>query len=116
MTSEKSVAPDESSPSKYSVGNDESVVEAILAAVEKATGKEAPDTVEEAIASDGDVDYPPLYEVVDPDALALFLESASRNGGAGRVSFSYCGRSVTVTAAGTVEVTRQERNRDEVGD
>jgi len=46
-------------------------------------------------------DLPPLYEVVDPDALdALFAD----DGAFGVVTFEYAGHDVTVRADGTVEV------------
>lgn len=45
---------------------------------------------------------PPLFEVVDPDALDnLFNEAASN----GRVTFSYNGAAVTVTSEGDVRVS-----------
>jgi len=47
-------------------------------------------------------DLPPLYEVVDPDALdALFANSQT----VGAVSFEYAGHDVTVRADGHVDVS-----------
>lgn len=50
---------------------------------------------------------PPLYEVVDPDALRRLF--AGRNGhsdqSVGQVEFVYCGCRVTVTSSGEVDVS-----------
>ncbi|UPM44825.1 HalOD1 output domain-containing protein [Halocatena salina] len=44
----------------------------------------------------------PLYEVLNPDALdVLFVD---RDGTDGKVTFNYCGYSITVTAEGDVSV------------
>lgn len=43
---------------------------------------------------------PPLYEVVNPDA----LESLFRSQGNGRVEFAYCGYDVVVRSDGAVSV------------
>lgn len=57
-----------------------------------------------ALADAADTDplslTPPLYEVVDPDA----LDALARNGTAVRVEFEYDGRSVVVRDGDTVEV------------
>lgn len=53
------------------------------------------------------VDLPPLYDVIDPDALEAVVTSMTRRPGepAGRVEFSYSGFEVTVTGDGDVSVT-----------
>lgn len=53
---------------------------------------------------------PPLYDVIDPDALEAVVASMTRRPGepAGRVEFSYSGYEVTVTGDGHVSVTPDE--------
>lgn len=50
---------------------------------------------------------PPLYDVIDPDALEALVASMTRGSGerAGTVEFSYSGYEVTVTGDGFVSVT-----------
>ena len=45
-------------------------------------------------------DMPPLFEVVDPDALERIFNQT----GTGEVAFRYCGRLVRVHADGRIEV------------
>lgn len=65
----------------------------------------------EAVAAATDVSPlkldPPLFTVVDPEALEAFVASidAEANSPHGRVEFAYCGCDVTVTAAGVVTVS-----------
>lgn len=47
------------------------------------------------------LELPPLYEVIDPDALDVLVSSTAR----GEVSFTYEGYQVTVNCSGTVGVT-----------
>ncbi|MBO4247640.1 hypothetical protein IL252_07400 [Halomicrobium sp. IBSBa] len=62
----------------------------------------------EAVSTSADtpaVELPPLYEVVDPDALdALFADGQTF----GVVTFEYAGYDVTVRADGHVEVSQIE--------
>lgn len=63
-----------------------------------------------AVAERADVsptDLPPLYDVIDPDALEdLFSHSTDQPLSVpGRVSFGYAGSTVTVFSDGAVEVT-----------
>lgn len=83
---------------RYRVSQDESVSEAVVAAVASAAGRRragVPRGGEEAEALD------PLYDVVDPDALdALFrpgCETAS-------IAFTYAGHEVTVEGGDVVAV------------
>lgn len=66
-------------------------------------------TVIETVADAEGVDpleLPPLYSVVDPDALeTLFQPRTELQDTTARVVFTYHGHEVTVTAGGTVEVT-----------
>lgn len=65
-------------------------------------------TIVEAVAEAEGVDpgeiSDPLYEVVDPDALAALF-----TGGSGRVIFEYGGYIVTVDSEATVDVERVGR-------
>jgi hypothetical protein len=81
---------------------------------EVGTGESASTAVGRAVAAvDGhgprgvvgdETHRPPLYAVVDPDALDAVQRSFGTLGGdAGRVQFSYCGSDVTVTP-GSVHV------------
>lgn len=67
-------------------------------------GEAVVDTVARARDVDS-LDLPPLYSVVDPDALnALFSRTPDRPTPAdGTVTFPYAGYSVTVRSHGTVE-------------
>lgn len=53
---------------------------------------------------------PPLYDVIDPDALEAVVASMTRRPGepTGRVEFSYSGYEVTVTGDEDVSVTPDE--------
>lgn len=53
---------------------------------------------------------PPLYDVIDPDALEAVVASMTRRPGEPdeRVEFSYSGYEVTVTGDGHVSVTPDE--------
>lgn len=56
------------------------------------------------------VDLPPLYSVVDPDALDALFSSTSggRSGFDGSVTFQYAGFEVTVRDTGSVEAERRD--------
>lgn len=68
--------------------------------------------VVEAVAEFRDVDtveLPPLYDVVDPDALDALFDSTETNSSRreGTVEFVYAGVSVRVDASGSVEVASE---------
>jgi len=78
-----------------------------------ASGRTVDETVSqsvvEAVADAEDVApedlAPPLYEVIDPDALGrLFTSTGSSSRSSGRVDFTYIGHHVTVRGDGTVSV------------
>lgn len=50
---------------------------------------------------------PPLYESVDPDALASIVESCAAE--TTSVTFTYCGHTVTVDGGGEVDVAERDR-------
>lgn len=50
---------------------------------------------------------PPLYETVDPDALAAVVDSAPAETTA--VRFDYCGYTVTVDGTGDVDLVERDR-------
>jgi hypothetical protein len=54
---------------------------------------------------------PPLYDVVDPQALDRLFDSTARvqRGGPGRVAFRYLGYTIRVRADGDVEVVDPEQ-------
>lgn len=70
---------------------DSSIVDRVLAAVAK----------EERC---GTLDLPPLYDVVDPDALERVLQGTGVN----EVSFSYHGYSISIVRNGRISVTSEE--------
>lgn len=47
---------------------------------------------------------PPLYEVLDPDALDVLFTGRGKSGCTGRISFEYSGCTVTVSSTGHVVV------------
>ncbi|WP_266081319.1 HalOD1 output domain-containing protein [Haladaptatus caseinilyticus] len=50
-------------------------------------------------------DCPPLYDVIDPDALdRLFVPTQTGTGRQGTVTFQYCGYQVTVNSDRTVDL------------
>ncbi|WP_436926701.1 HalOD1 output domain-containing protein [Halosimplex amylolyticum] len=53
------------------------------------------------------VDLPPLYESIEPDALNTLVDGMSD----GEVSFSYAGREVTVDSNEVVRVREQPTNQ-----
>lgn len=116
MPAEGPLDPDKSSPFKYRIGENESTVEAVLAAVETVADETIPPFANEVITADGGDSYSPLYNVVDPDALASLIQSMNRNDTNGQVSFSYCGCTVTVHNDETIQVTQKTRNPDIKGD
>jgi len=112
MTAENPSDPDESSPFEYRIGDNESIIEAVIAAVETVADETISPFANEGIAADGDDSYSPLYNVVDPDALSSLIQSMNRNDINGQVSFSYCGCAVTVHNDETLQVAQQARNPD----
>lgn len=51
----------------------------------------------------GPTELPPLAEILDPEALSTLIDSA--DGESVSVEFTYCGYTVIVDSAGTVDVT-----------
>lgn len=76
----------------------QSVSEEVITAVAQATGTTPVDLT------------PPLFSVIDPEALDSFVESIRDESpeGIGRIEFTYCGCTVTVTADGRVIATEEE--------
>lgn len=68
------------------------VVEAVLQSVAEYTGTDV-------------LDLPPLYDVIDPDALEKVTQKMER----GEISFDYADLEITVSAEGTVGVTEPSR-------
>lgn len=82
---------------RYRVAPDQSVSEAVVAAVATATGRRP----FHSTGTDDAEPLDPLYDVLDPDALdVLFRPGGER----GRVSFTYCGREVSVEGRDAVTV------------
>lgn len=93
---------DDSAPFEYSFDEDESVVEAVVRAVEAATDASLLPGPSESVAADGGHEsVQPLHDVVDPDALAR-LSSADAE-----VTFPYAGCTVTVAGTDAVLVSEQ---------
>lgn len=72
-------------------GNDGSVVETVIAAVSAATGVHA-------------LALPPIYDVVDTDALCALVEPTGTRRFRGSVTFEFADTRVTVEGRGTVAV------------
>lgn len=72
------------------------------------TSERVVSAVAEATGADP-VSLEPLYAVVDPDALDALLETSrpGPDGSLPRVSFTYCGCDVVVSADGGVQVSRR---------
>lgn len=73
-------------------------------------GETVSETVVYSVAEQLDADpttLDPLYRVVDPDALNSFMgaNGATLDGSLIRVSFTYCGCEVGISADGTVHVS-----------
>lgn len=65
-----------------------------------------------ATATDTDpLELPPLYDAVDPDALDAMVEGMAD----GRVSFTYAGCEITVTAEGAISVDGAGTARSRAG-
>jgi len=87
------------------VGDDETTSDAVLAAIQMASGRLTSPT-QGSDRGDGDV-VDPLFESVDPDALdALFCSLPGAPRSSGGVEFTHAGFEITVTAADEVTVRR----------
>lgn len=73
-------------------GAQATVVEVVLQSVAESTGTDV-------------LDFSPLYDVIDPDALEKVTQKMER----GEVSFHYADLETTVSADGTVGVTEPSR-------
>lgn len=67
------------------------------------------DITEEIAALEGTrpTALPPLYEAVDPDALAAVVDSAPADGTT--VRFGYCGYTVRIDGGGEIDVGERDR-------
>lgn len=82
----------------------ESIVEAILSAIETATSTRSTDGAATDAGRDDETPPAPLYEAVDPEALAMLARRTTVVGSDWQVSFLYRGCTVAVTSDGTIEV------------
>ena len=85
---------------------DERVYRAEYDPAETAPSVAVVDLVERVRGGESTRDLPPLYEIVDPDALDSLLESRANRSGRSRrsVSFRYGDAKVTVTSDGRIAV------------
>ncbi|WP_136715311.1 HalOD1 output domain-containing protein [Halorientalis salina] len=88
----------------YTAGDDETVTEAVLAALRSASdGTTSP---VHGTNRDGDDPMAPLFETVDTDALdAVFSSTPDNDRATGSVEFTHAGYEITATATGTVTVS-----------
>lgn len=84
-----------------------------------ASGATVVSTIVDRVAEQRDVDpvelAPPLYSVVDPDALNTLVSTGGHARTEGRVEFTYCGCHVSVRFDGQVTVTAAD-SADGIGD
>jgi hypothetical protein len=59
------------------------------------------DTVASHLGCDP-IDLPPLYDVLDPDAVEALVGSLDAAGGVGRLAFTYCDCDIVLTAASSL--------------
>lgn len=74
----------------------------------------ASETVVGRVAKYEDTDpaeLPPLFDVIDPDALDAFIDGAGRRDTPAQIQFSYHGYTVTVTGDGSVHVDERGARR-----
>jgi len=95
----------------YDISAEESVSEAVVAAVATVSNVEPVPAPEDSSEPATELALDPLYSVVDPDALdAIFRpQGDDEHGVASRVSFPYHGHDVTVHSEGHVAVTHPAR-------
>lgn len=101
--SEKPPHQDASLPIEYHIGEEEPLTEAILHAVETATDEQL---LPRPATTDAHLAAPPLYDVIDVDALASLSAKSATNDADWRVAFPYCGCEVTITSSDTVLVEK----------
>lgn len=95
----------------------DSVSPSATATLDSSDGESVSEAVVTAVADAKDtstVDVtPPLYDVIEPDALEAVVASMTGRSDdrAGRVEFSYSGYDVTVTGDGDVSVTPADPDR-----
>ena len=91
-------------PRTYTAADDESMSEAVVAALRDAAGVTGSD--EDAGVEPVGV-LTPLFETIDPDALnALFSPTQNGDTRTGSVTFTHDGYEVTVTHAGDITVSK----------
>lgn len=75
--------------------------------------------ITQAIAAQRDMDptelEPPLYTVVDTEALNDLFSTTKHGPRCGQISFSYCGQRVTVRSDDGVEIEIEDGDRDRTG-
>ena len=98
MTTEQPSSPDRPASFEGRIGNDESILEAIVTGVAAVTGKPSVAT------TGGGTDFTPLYNVVDVDALTSLFQASSSLESELQVTFRYCGCTVTVTGDSTIQI------------
>ena len=98
-------------PLTYTAADDESLSDAVIAALREAEG----------VTTESDASAPmetvgvltPLFETIDPDALnALFSPTYSGDTRTGSITFTHDGYDVTVTATGEVTVSNSSSASD----
>jgi len=93
-------------PLIYTAAEDESLSDAVIAALREAEGVSSDSDASAAMETVGVLT--PLFETIDPDALnALFSPTHSGDTRTGSVTFTHDGYDVTVTADGEVTVSSQ---------
>lgn len=94
---------DARSRTTYRIEDDETVTEAVVRAVSSETRSSR-------------FELPPLYSVIDPEALDDLFASPIGNvrRTTGTVAFEYCGRQVRVQANDTVQIGNSRDGRDQL--
>ncbi|MFA9416836.1 HalOD1 output domain-containing protein [Natrinema sp. HArc-T2] len=95
-------------PLIYTAADDESLSDAVIAALREAEGVASASDSDASAAMETVGVLTPLFETIDPDALnALFSSTHSGDTRTGSVTFTHDGYDVTVTADGEITVSSQ---------
>lgn len=86
----------------YNIDDEETIIQAVLNAVSAVTNLQSSPTEKPVSVDGGQMALPPLFNVVDPDALAQLSRNPADS--EWKVSFPYAECEVTVTSDGTVQV------------
>ncbi|UTF54767.1 HalOD1 output domain-containing protein [Natronosalvus rutilus] len=97
---------------EYSPNGNETVVEAVLNAVSAVTNIPVLPSDSPGSGEGRGESLPPLYNTIDPDALANLSPAATDEDANWQVTFPYAGCNVTVTSTGTVLVDEQSSVAD----